>query len=87
MATKHYAIFDPTTGLYSSGWNSPRQNWDTLDNARVWDRLRDAKIHVTYCNKLANWYRTSTATMPYVAPMEIVEVERVYTNKGFAEKI
>jgi hypothetical protein len=79
MATKHYAIFDPTTGLYSQGVNSYHQNWTTLDAARVWDRLRDAKIHVTYCNK--------GVVMSYVAPMEIVEVERVYTNKGLAEKI
>lgn len=84
MSTKHYAILDPNTGLYSVSYNHYHQSWDVLDVARVWDRVGDVKTHVTNCNKLA---KTHNRTLPYSAPMEIVEVERVYTNKGLAEKI
>lgn len=84
MSTKHYAIYDPATGLFSVGYVHSIQDWTTVDEARVWDRLGDAKTHVTNCNKLA---KTHNRTLPYSAPMEIVEVERVYTNKGLAEKI
>lgn len=84
MSTKHYAIYNPTTGFYSVGYVHSIQSWNTLDEARVWDRLGDAKAHVTHCNKMAKNYNRA---LPYSAPMEIVEVERVYTNKGLAEKI
>jgi hypothetical protein len=84
MSTKHYAIYNPITGLYSAGIVYSIQQWNPLDEARVWDRLGDAKAHVTHCNKMAKNYNRA---LPYVAPMEIVEVERVYTNKGLAEKI
>jgi hypothetical protein len=84
MSTKHYAIYNPATGFYSVGYVHSIQDWTTVDEARVWDRLGDAKTHVTNCNKLA---KTHNRTLPYSAPMEIVEVERVYTNKGLAEKI
>jgi len=84
MSTKHYAIYNPATGFYSVGYVHSIQDWTTVDEARVWDRLGDAKTHVTNCNKLA---KTHNRTLPYSAPMEIVEVERVYTKKGLAEKI
>ena len=84
MSTKHYAIYNPATGFYSVGYVHSIQSWTTVDEARVWDRLGDAKTHVTNCNKLA---KTHNRTLPYSAPMEIVEVERVYTNKGLVEKI
>jgi hypothetical protein len=84
MSTKHYAIYNPATGFYSVGYVHSIQDWTTADEARVWDRLGDAKTHVTNCNKLA---KTHNRTLPYSAPMEIVEVERVYTKKGLAEKI
>ena len=84
MATKHYAIFDPTTGLYSVGHVHSVQVWRTLDEAYTWNRLGDPKAHVTKCNKMAEVHNRA---LPYSTPMEIVEVERVYTNKGFAEKI
>jgi hypothetical protein len=84
MSTKHYAIYNPATGFYSVGYVHSIQDWTTVDEARVWDRLGDAKTHVTNCNKLA---KNHNRTLPYSAPMEIVEVERVYTNKGLAEKI
>ena len=84
MAKKHYAIFDPTTGLYSVGHAHSFQSWTKLDEAHVWNRLSDAKTHVTNCNKMA---KNRFTNEPYSTPMEIVEVERVYTNKGLAEKI
>ena len=86
MATKHYAIFDPTTGLYSVGHAHSIQSWTTLDEAHVWNRLSYAKAHVTNCNKMAK-NQLHKCPSPYSTPMEIVEVERVCTNKGLAEKI
>jgi hypothetical protein len=84
MSTKHYAIYNPATGFYSVGYTHSYQSWDVLDVARIWDRVGDVKAHITHCNKLARHAKRSN---PYIAPMEIVEVERVYTNKGLAEKI
>ena len=79
MSTKHYAIYNPTTGLYSVGFH---QKWVPLDEARMWDSFHAVKCHIAYCRK-----NPSSSTPTYSAPMEIVEVERVYTNKGLAEKI
>ena len=84
MSTKHYAILNPNTGLYSVGYTHQVQSWDTLDVARIWDRIGDVKAHITHCNKLANRAKRPS---PYIPPMEIVEVEKQLTNKGLAEKI
>lgn len=84
MSTKHYAIYNPATGLYSAGYVHSIQSWDTLDQACVWDRIGDVKAHITRCNKLANHAKRPS---PYTPRMEIVEVEKQLTNKGLAEKI
>jgi len=79
MSTKHYAIYNPTTGLYSAGPHTAYHlQWVSLDEAHLWYSIHSVKCHIAYCNKRAN---------AYSAPMEIVEVERVYTNKGLVKKI
>ena len=84
MSTKHYAILNPNTGLYSVGITHQNQSWDILDVARIWDRLSDVKAHVAHCNKLASRAKRPN---PYIPPMQIVEVEKQVTDKGLVEKI
>lgn len=88
MATKHYAIYNPATKLYSAGFPTTYQQqiWVSLDEAHMWISIHAVKCHIAYCRK---YPRPSQGTPypVYVAPMEIVEIERVYTNKGLAEKI
>jgi hypothetical protein len=84
MSTKHYAILNPNTGLYSVGYTHSHQSWDILDVARIWDRVGDVKAHITHCNKLARHAKRSN---PYIPPMQIVEVEKQVTDKGLVEKI
>lgn len=87
MSTKHYAIYNPTTGLYSAGLPTTyqQQKWVPLDEAHMWTSIHAVKCHIAYCSK--NPPPSFQPTPTYVSPMEIVEVERVYTNKGLAEKI
>jgi hypothetical protein len=79
MITKHYAIYDPTNGLYSAGIGYHIPRWVTIDKARFFNEISDAKLHIDSFNTLA--------TVPYTSGMEIVEVECQYTNKVLAQKI
>jgi hypothetical protein len=83
MSTKHFAIYNPSTGLYSLGDTHSNPSWNTLDAARLWNSIHAVKCHMAYCNRLTSYRKNQP--LPYIAPMEIVEV--IYTNVGLAEKI
>jgi hypothetical protein len=85
MSTKHYAIYDPATGLYSKGYSHYTQGWGTVDQTRLFNEVGHARSHINLCNKQAASYKI--ASMPYTSGMEIVEVECQYTNKGLVEKV
>lgn len=85
MATNHFAIYDPATGLYSKGYSLYTQGWGTIDEARLFSEIGHARSHINLCNKYAASYKT--ASMPYTSGMEIVEVEIQYTQKGVVQKV
>lgn len=79
-STKLYAITDPRTGLYSTY----KKTWEIIAFAQVWDNLGDVKNYIEYNNQLAIFRGD---VKQYTSPMEIVEIERQYRNKGLVEKI
>jgi hypothetical protein len=68
---KQYAIFNPTTNLYSMGYIHSIQQWNDMDHARLWDEIGPVKAHIRHTNKLAKHHNR---TLPYDSTMLIVEV-------------